>query len=92
MNPKTTLNLLKDFFSNNIQKTILFLLSFFDKKVWSNSFKISDILSLVFNSSINSTKTIFHTTIPQTAELKNIKSAPPEENYYYTLKISNFCV
>lgn len=90
MKPKTTLNLLNDFFSNIFQKTILFLTSFFDKKVWLIPFKISHLLSLVLNSTMTFAQTVFNIITYKTDKTKNIKSAPPEEKYYYALQIANF--
>lgn len=83
MIPKTTQNLLKDFFSNIMQKMTLFLLSFFEKKIWLLPFKISCISLLMSNSSKLLIKSVFG--IPQQKNRK-IKSAPPEE-VYYTLYI-----
>ena len=45
MKPNTTLNLLKDFFSKTIQKTILFLSSIFEKNALSNPFEITTVKS-----------------------------------------------
>jgi len=90
MKPKTTLNLLKDFFSKIIQKIILFLPSSFEKKTWSNSFEVSHILSLALYSSLTFAKTVFKITNDETDKSENIKSAPPEEKYYYALQIANF--
>lgn len=90
MKPKTTLNLLKDFFSNIIQKTILFLPSFFEKKMWSTPFEVSYTLSLVVYSSVTFAKTVFKITSSKTDMGKNIKCAPPEERYFYALQIANF--
>ncbi|PKB18922.1 hypothetical protein CLU82_4223 [Flavobacterium sp. 5] len=80
MMPKTTQNLSKDYFSNIIQKTILFLPSFFEKKVWLLPFKISHIFLPVFNSSNSFTKSVI--SIHQVEKNRKIKSAPPEEKYY----------
>lgn len=90
MKPKTTLNLLKDFFSNIIQKTILFLTLFFDKKVWLIPFKFSQLPSLVFNSTKTFGKPVFYITTTKTDKSKGVKNAPPEEKYYYALQIANF--
>ena len=83
MKPKTTLNLLNHFFSNIIQKTILFLPSFFEKKAWSNPFDIPYALSLVFNTSLAFAEPVLKIATAKTDICKNIKSAPPERNYYY---------
>lgn len=90
MKPKTTLNLLKVFFSNIIQKTIQFLPSFFEKKTWPNLFGISYTLPVTFYSSIIFVKAVFNITTSKTDKNENIKSAPPEEKYYYALQIANF--
>lgn len=90
MKPKTTLNLLKDFFSDIIQKTIQFLLPFFEKKTWSDTLKFSHIFSLVSYSSITFAQAVFKITIIKTDKSENIKSAPPEEMYYYVLQIAKF--
>lgn len=90
MKPKTTLNLLKDFFSDIIQKTFLFLLPFFEKRTWSDTLKISNLLSIVSYSSVTFADTVFKITTIKTDKSENIKSAPPEEMYYYTLQIANY--
>lgn len=90
MKPKTTLNLLKDFFSISIQKTIQFLSSFFEKKTWSSTFEMPYALSLVFNSFSTFSKHVLKNTTVKTDIGKKIKSAPPEENYYYRLRIAIF--
>jgi hypothetical protein len=88
MKPKTTLNLLKVFFSNIIQKTILFLTSFFEKKMWSNTIGITYSVPLVSYSSTTFAKSVFKITTTKTDKCKNVKNAPPEEKYYYALQIA----
>jgi hypothetical protein len=88
MKPKTTLNLLKDFLSDIIQKT-MFLPSLFEKRTWSESSEVSSKLSLVFHSSLPFAETVSKITTTKTVR-KNIKGAPPEEKYFYALQIPNF--
>lgn len=87
MKPKTTLNLLKVFFSIIIQKTTLFLNTLFDKKIWSDTIGILPANSSVFHSSLIFAKSVSKTTTAKTDFGKSIKCAPPEENYYYVLQI-----
>ena len=84
MMPKTTQNLLKDYFSNIIQKAILFIPSFFEKKVLLTPIEISYTPSLVYKSSNSFTKTVLK---PQVEKTVKMKDAPPKA-YYYTLYIS----
>lgn len=79
MIPKTTQNLLKDYFLNMIQ----FIPSFFEKKVLLSHFEISYTPSLVYKSSKSFTNTILKTQAEKTVK---IKGAPPKA--YYTLYIS----
>ena len=90
MKPKTTLNLLKVFFSDIIQKTIQFLLPFFEKRTWSDTSKKSNILSIVSYSFVTLADSVFKITAIKTGKIENIKSAPPEDLYYYALQIANF--
>jgi len=90
MKPKTTLNLLNDFFFNIIQKTILFSSPFFEKKAWSNPSDISYEDSFGFNSSLTFAKPVLNIATAKTDTRRNIKSVPPEENYYYILQIPIF--
>lgn len=80
MTLKTTLNQLQDFFSNIIQKTILFSSTLFEKKVWLFPFDIPQTLIFVFNSAKSYKKSVFD--ILQTDKNREIKGAPPEEVYY----------
>ncbi|AOW10255.1 hypothetical protein [Flavobacterium gilvum] len=89
MEPKTTLNLLKYFFSNNIQKTIQFLLSSFEKKAWLDTSNSSRLLPVVTNPSMIFAKAVFKINTTKTIQLEEIKSAPPEMKYYYALHIAN---
>lgn len=82
--PKTTQNLFKDYFSNIIQKVILFSPSFFEKKVSLTPFEISYAPSLVYKFSKSFTMTVLK---PQAEKPVKIKGAPPKA-YYYTLYIS----
>ncbi len=77
---KTTLNQLQDYFSNIIQKAILFLSSFLEKKVWILPFEISYTFIPIFNSTKSFTKSVFD--ILQVEKNEKIKGAPPEETYY----------
>ena len=90
MKPKTTLNLLKYFFSNIIQKKILFLSSFFNKKEWSIPFEISHIPLLVLKSSISFAESVLFITISKIEKNRKRKSAHPEKRYYYTMYIPNY--
>jgi len=56
MIPKTTLSRLNDFFLNLIQKFILYLPAFFEKKVWVLLFEISNTSKSILNSSKTFTK------------------------------------
>jgi hypothetical protein len=84
MKPKTTLNLLKDFLTNLIQKIILVCFSFFDKKVSLATYKIA-IVFLLF--SINSYSQACKATL-QVEKNRFTQSVPPEGTYY-NLQISN---
>ena len=84
MKPKTTLNLLKDFLTNLIQKIILVCFSFFDKKVSLATYKIA-IVFLLF--SINSYSQACKATL-HVEKNRFTKSVPPE-GMAYKLLISN---
>ncbi|PJJ08179.1 hypothetical protein CLU83_1426 [Flavobacterium sp. 1] len=77
---KTTLNQLHDFFSNNIQKTILFSSSFLEKKIWSLLFEISGISVSGINSTTTFMKSAFD--VHQTEKNGKFKGTPPEGMYY----------
>jgi hypothetical protein len=88
MKPKTTLNLLMDFFQNVFQKKIQFLPSFFYKKTWSISFEILCILFLVLHSSMSFAQSgLCRGTLK--VEDNNYYNNVPPEGTYYTLLISN---
>lgn len=88
MEPKTTLNLLIAFISNVIQKTILFLLAFFNKKAWSTPLKISYILFLVLCTAISFAQSGSCSARLQVEKDRDTRSTPPDGTYY-TLIISN---
>lgn len=78
---KTTLNKLQDFFSNTIQKTILFSSSFLENKIWAFPFEISCTSISVFNSITTFIKSAFDVH-HQTEKNGKFKGAPPEGMYY----------
>ena len=90
MKPKTTLNLLKDFFSDIIKKIVLFLAPFFKTKSWAKPSEISKTQPLVFYSTLTFYKTVFQITIGKTNKSENFNSVPLREKYYYSLQISFF--
>jgi hypothetical protein len=90
MKPKTTLNLLKYFFPNFIQKTTSLLSFFIDKKVRLIPLKFSPLPILAFNSSLNFAKSVFNITTSKTDKFKNIKIATPQEKNIMQSKLQFF--
>lgn len=88
MEPKTTLNLSIDFFSNVIQKRILFLTAFFNKKAWSIPSKICYILFLMLCTAISFAQSGSCKGTLQVEDNSYYSSVPPEGTYY-TLLLSN---
>jgi hypothetical protein len=88
MEPKTTLNLSIAFFTNVIQKTILFLTVFFNKKATTTPSKISYIIFLVLCTAGSFAQSGSCSATLQVEKDRNTRSTPPEGTYY-TMIISN---
>jgi hypothetical protein len=88
MEPKTTLNLSIAFFSNIVQKTILFLTVFFNKKTTTIPSKISYIIFLVLCTAGSFAQSGSCNGTFQVEQNRNYSSVPPEGTYY-TLLLSN---
>jgi hypothetical protein len=88
MEPKTTLNLSIAFFPNVIQKTILFLTVFFNKKATTIPSKISYIIFLVLCTTGSFAQSGSCKGTLQVEDNSNYTSVPPEGTYY-TLLLSN---
>jgi uncharacterized membrane protein len=88
MEPKTTLNLSIAFFSNVIQKTILFLTVFFNKKTNTIPSKISYIIFLMLCTVVSFAQSGSCKGTLQVEDNSNYTSVPPEGTYY-TMLLSN---
>jgi hypothetical protein len=88
MKPKTTLNLSIVFFTNVIQKTILFLTAFFNKKATTTPSKIDYIIFLMLCTAISFAQSGSCSATLQVEKDRNTRSTPPGGTYY-TMIISN---